>query len=296
MTAGVDRVTVESADETRLHVSVFPAILPAAALVVVHGLKGHAGWMEASGTGHYLAQQSVVTFAFDRRGSGRSAGERGHADRQRVFFDDLRAVRELVATELVGRRNADAPVHLLAHSFGARIALPYVMENPDQFDSIILTSPATHMAKSRDWGLIDRLRILASPPSRRFDIPIPDEDFVEPGVWLDWLRDDHRTLRACTAAFLRSAASLVPKMNEAIGTLRHPLLVLTAANDRQVRNEEIESTFRGRYQGPLKLLELPGAHQVDFTESQPAYREALTRWFAGGWQEVPERRPDEVTE
>ncbi len=283
MTAGVDRVTVESADATRIHVSVFPAIHPVAALVVAHGLKGHAGWLEASGTGHYLAEKGIVTFAYDRRGSGRSAGERGHTDRRRFFFDDLRSIRSLVTTELVGRRSAEAPVHLLAHCFGARIALPYAHRHPKDFQSLLLASPATHMQKSRDWGLLDRIRILTAPSSRRFEIPIGDEDFVADGVWLDWVRRDHRTLRACTAGFLRSASALVPEMNTAIGELEHPLLLLTASEDRQVRNDEIERAFSSRYKGPLRHVELPGDHQVDFTGSQEAYRRALVEWILGGW-------------
>jgi alpha-beta hydrolase superfamily lysophospholipase len=283
MTAGVDRVTVESADETRIHVSVFPSVKPVAALVVVHGLQSHAGWLEASGTGHHLAEKGIVTFAFDRRGSGRSAGQRGHAARRGEFLEDLEAVRELVGRELVGRRHPDAPVHLLANCFGTRVALPFLAEKPQSFDSVVLTSPATHMSRRCDYGLLERLRILTAPPERRFPTPLGDRDFVSGGVWLDWIRDDHRSLRACTASFLRAAARLTDEMHQAVGTLRHPLMILTAEDDVMVRNEAIERYFRRRYRGPLRLRRLPGEHYMDFTHAQGSFRSALTGWFLGGW-------------
>jgi alpha-beta hydrolase superfamily lysophospholipase len=283
MTAGVDRVTVDSADETRIHVSVFPAVRPTAALIVLHGLQSHAGWLEASGTGHHLAERGIVTFAYDRRGSGRSGGQRGHAGRRLEFIEDLDAVRTLVTREMVGRRHPHAPVHLLANCFGTRIALPYLADKPQAFDSVILTSPATHMSRRCDYGLVDRVRILTAPSDRRFPAPLRDEDFVSGGVWLDWIRDDHRSLRACTASFLRASARLTAEMNRALGTLRHPMLVLTAEEDAVVRNEAIERTFRSKYRGPLRLRQIPGEHYMDFTHAQGLFRSALTGWIFGGW-------------
>jgi alpha-beta hydrolase superfamily lysophospholipase len=41
-------------------------------LYYVHGIQSHAGWLFE--TGPELARRSVVTYALDRRGSGRSGG------------------------------------------------------------------------------------------------------------------------------------------------------------------------------------------------------------------------------
>lgn len=283
MPPGVDRVTIESADGTRIHVSVFPTIEPVAALVVVHGLQGHAGWLEASGTGIHLASQGILTFAYDRRGSGRSGGERGHARRRREFLEDLGVVRDLVRQELIGRRNPEAPVHLLANGFGARVGLAYLLESPDAFHSAILTSPATHTSDRGDYDFLDKIRILTARAERRFPIPPTDEDLVGEGVWLDWIRNDQWSLRACTASFLRAAGRLTIQMNQAVGRLTTPLLVLTARDDALVHNEAMERTFKKKYRGPLRLRQLPGDHYSDFTPAQSDYRAALASWILGGW-------------
>src|SRR5262245_55428238 len=72
----------------RLHALVFRSSSPTAGLLIVHGLQSHAGWIEASGTAAELATCGVTSLAYDRRGSGRSAGLAGHATSARDFIDD----------------------------------------------------------------------------------------------------------------------------------------------------------------------------------------------------------------
>lgn len=198
-------------------------------------------------------------------------------------MDDLDVVRDLVTRELIGRRNPHAPVHVMANCFGTRIALPYLMHDPQAFASVILTSPATHMSERCDYGVRERLRIFTSPGDRRFSTPLSDEDHVRAGIWLDWIRNDHRSLRVCTASFLRAAARLTAQMHQAVGSLRQPLLVLTAEDDVLVRNKEIQRGFKSKYRGPLRMRQLPGDHYMDFTAAQPAFRSAVGGWILGGW-------------
>ena len=84
-------LALTSADGTRLHASFFPARRPRAGLLLVHGLQSHAGWFEASGTARELADAGISCLAYDRRGSGRSAGMTGHADSADDFPMDLDA-------------------------------------------------------------------------------------------------------------------------------------------------------------------------------------------------------------
>ena len=283
MPAGVDQISVESADETLIQVSVFPAAEPVAALVVVHGLMGHAGWLEASGTGLHLADRGILTLAYDRRGSGRSGGERGHARRPGDFLEDLRAVRELAERELLGRRSAQSPVHMMTQGFGARIGLPYLLDRPNDFASAILCTPLLGQHRRADYGLLDRLRILVSPAERRFPLPRRDEDYVSGGVWLDWIRADERSLRASTASFLRAAAGLSHQTRQALRQVTTPVLLLTASDDAVVRSRDVERLMTSSYTGPLRVRRLAGEHHLDFTNAQRELRSAIAGWILGGW-------------
>ncbi len=279
---GVDRISVESSDGTRLHVAVFRSDRPVASLVVVHGLQSHAGWLEATGTGEHLARHGIETWAFDRRGSGRSEGRRGDASRPEVFLDDLDAVRARVDIDLAEAGAHTRPVHVLANCFGTRVVLPYVARHPDRFASITLTSPATHMSRKGDYSLLEKLRILTSRGERRFATPLEDRDFVRAGEWLEWIGRDELSLRDCTAAFLRAAARLTTRMRSAVGTSSTPMLVLLAEDDVLVRNEAIEADFTARYRGVLRIERLPGDHYMDFTPARAAFRTLLVDWLLSG--------------
>ncbi len=276
-------VGINSADGARIHASVFPTERPVAGLLIVHGLQSHAGWVEATGTGSHLAEQGILTIAFDRRGSGRSEGERGHATSSDNFLEDLAAARELLRHELSELRAPDAPIHVLANCFGTRVVLPFLIENPHSFASVILTSPATHMSPEGDYGLRDKISILSAAPKRRFDTPLSDNDFVRSGPWLDWIRHDAGSLRSCTASFLRATERLTLKMGRAVKKLDVPLLVLIAEDDVLVRNDAIERTFRSKYGGPLEMHQLPGDHYMDFTKAQEEFRARVTGWVLDGW-------------
>lgn len=265
---------LESADGTPLHASLFPAPLPQAGLLLVHGLQSHAGWFEASGTAGGLAAAGITCLAYDRRGSGRSAGPTGHADSADDFLADLAAGEAALRRELA----PGAPVHVLANCFGARAVLPHAAEHPDAFRSLVLTAPATHMSRRASYALGRKLEILLSPARRYLPTPLRDEDFVRAGAWLDWIRRDERSLRAVTAGFLRSANRLTRRMQAAIPRLRAPLLVVLSARDVLVDNAAIRERFFEPYSGPKELVEYDSDHYVDFTEARPDFERRLAAW------------------
>jgi len=195
----------------------------------------------------------------------------------------LAAGRELLKHELRERRAPDVPIHGLANCFGTRVVLPFLVDSPNAFASVILTSPATHMRPEGDYGPRDKVAILSSAQERRFDTPLSDDDFVHSGPWLDWIRHDEGSLRSCTASFLRATEHLTLRMNRAVKKLDLPMLVLTAKDDVLVRNDAIERTFRSKYRGPLEMHQLAGDHYMDFTEAQDEFRARVTGWILGGW-------------
>jgi alpha-beta hydrolase superfamily lysophospholipase len=275
---GARTLELSSADGTRLHALLFEAETPVAGLVMVHGMQSHAGWFEAAGTADQLAAAGITSLAYDRRGSGRSGGERGHTSSPEEMLADLDAARSALRRELEGAGAAEVPLHALANCFGTRIVLPYLDDNEGAFASVTLTAPATHMSPLADYGTGKRLKILAAREDRTFATPLKDEYFVSEGEWLEWIQNDPYSLREVTAAFLKSTNKLTSRMNKAARRLEVPLLVVLGTRDLMVRNDAIREKFVARYPGPVKVVELDSEHYVDFTEHQPTLAREVEEW------------------
>ncbi len=275
---GARTLELESADGTRLHALLFEAEEPVAGLVMVHGMQSHAGWFEAAGTADQLAAAGITSLAYDRRGSGRSGGESGHTSSPEEMLADLDAARSALYGELQRAGAAEVPIHALANCFGTRIVLPYLDDQPDAFASVTLTAPATHMSPLADYSSGERLQILFSRGESTFATPLRDEYFISEGEWLDWIRNDPRSLRQVTAAFLKSANKLTSRMNKAARRLEVPLLVVLGTRDVMVENDEIREKFVARYPGPKRVVELDAEHYVDFTEHQPTLAREVEEW------------------
>ena len=270
---------LESADGTRLHASHFPARRPRAGLLLVHGLQSHARWFEASPTARNLAEAGICCLAYDRRGSGRSAGPTGHAGSAEDFEMDFAAAVGALRHELDRRGSRTAPLHVLANCFGTRVVLPWLAAHPDTFRSVILTAPATHMTRHASYGLLQKLAILVAPSRSYFPTPLRDEDLVSAGPCLDWIRRDALSLRHTTAGFLRSANRLTRRMQEAIPRLRLPLLVVLSRRDVLVDNAAIRRDFFAPYAGPKQLVEYDTDHYVDFTRARAELERTLATWL-----------------
>jgi alpha-beta hydrolase superfamily lysophospholipase len=268
-----------SADHAQLHASLFRAERPTAGLLLVHGLQSHSGWFEASGTAGELADAGISCLSYDRRGSGRSSGPRGHTSSARDFLLDLDAAVTSLRRELDARSGPDAPMHVLANCFGTRIVLPYVAARPKTFRSLILTAPATHMSRRASHRWAQKLAIPFASPRTPFATPLRDEYFVSSAPWLDWIRRDARSLRSTTAGFLRSAGRLSCRARSAVPQLRIPMLVVLGKRDLLVDNAAIRRRFVARYPGPKELVEYDAEHYVDFTSARPGFRRDLEAWL-----------------
>jgi len=271
-------LSLDSAGGVRLHASLFGAPHPVAGLLIVHGLQSHAGWFEASGTAAELAGAGITCLAYDRRGSGRSSGVSGHADSCEDFIADLRAAAAALRVELDRSIGSRTPMHVLANCFGTRAVLAYLADDPSAFDSLILTSPATHMSRKGSYGLLQRLSILLSPSRYYFPTPLQDDDFLASGPWLEWIRRDRLGLRRVTAGFLRSANRLTPRMKIAAARLHVPLLVVLSRRDRLVVNDAVRAEFVESYPGPKQVVEYDTDHYVDFSDARAAFERQLEQW------------------
>lgn len=262
-------------------------IRPDAALIFVHGMQSHAEWVRESGFGDALADQGVDVFAVDRRGSGKSKSDRGHADSPEQLLSDMDQAVEELEKELERRYgiNHGVTLHIMANCFGARIVVPYLAELDSEkiqkFESLTLIAPSTHMSKQASYGFLQKLKILGAKDRTMHKTPLQDEWFVGEGAGLDYIQSDELGLREVSTRFLKTTKTLTKSMNKNITKLPIPLMIVVGTEDVMVENASIKAEVYEPYQGVKKWLELESPHSLEFGRSSNIFIDQSADWLVG---------------
>lgn len=264
---------------------------PKAVLYALHGLQSHAGWYEYSGIGDALAQRGIAVFAFDRRGSGESTSPRGDAESSEQLLEDINEAREYSRQVLRQTYSADfvknLPQHLLAASFGAKVAIPYVVQYQEThpLNSLILMSPALYVQPRADFNFWQRLLILCSSwNSLRFRSPLRTHFFTNVDEHTNFVRRDEeegKSVLTLTRRFLlRVAAKLTKESLRSMFKINIPTYVIMSANDVVVDTKRTESDFFNRL--PLtdkQITMMPcEAHCLELSEMRGELAQSLADW------------------
>ncbi|MEZ4814492.1 MAG: alpha/beta fold hydrolase [Bdellovibrionota bacterium] len=299
----------------KLRALLFPALDPRGYLLGVHGLQSNARWYASSGQA--LAERGVTSLFYDRRGSGISDSVldgngrpmRGHVASTSLdhliglpfnqavgdpseFLEDIQVTYEHLYL-VRSLQQSNAPIHLYANCFGARIALAYAGEwrRPEEgIASIIMTSPGTNMKKGEP-NIGGRLGAVA-PIEAYQRIPLEDVDFTSNPEALAEMGDDSHslTLRKVTNRFLLSAAGLTKKMKSVFKNQKLaqvPALVFIPSKDKIIKTEETQQTFAENYPGPTLVTLLDTEHLIEFDDQARAdFVEIVSQWIYNqnsGW-------------
>lgn len=201
-----------------------PASEPRAVLVVMHGLKDHAGRYEAFA--RRLNDAGVAVYAFDLRGHGRSAGRRVAVGTFDDYVDDLAAFVARVREREPGR-----PIFLLGHSMGGAIAARYTVDHMPRLGGLILSAAALRLDVWPFTLAATKMSAAFTPGLRGLDLP--NQDFSsDPAVVAEMSRDE---LIYQGKGPLHTAAALVDGIAviwDRLDRLRVPLLVLHGTADK----------------------------------------------------------------
>ncbi|HVJ63687.1 MAG TPA: alpha/beta fold hydrolase [Bdellovibrionota bacterium] len=268
-----DRVTLPTKDGHHIYGEFYRAKKPRAIMLVVHGLQSHVGWYQS---GDINAEAGISSFAFDRRGSGRSDGERGHTANVDEFMEDFQT-----AMNFVKANNPDKlPVHIMANSLGAVTSLQYLNRhpNPQNIASLILTTPGTHSTSAGDYPLFRKLRILLAPAKEYFETPLENKDFVEEGPFLDWINNDKLGNRFFTASFLRTVNSMKGDFDKILKKVDVPLFALMAKQDDIIDNAKFEKKIFKPYRGPKLIHYYDSKHYLFFGADRELVLRDIQNW------------------
>lgn len=266
------QLNFSSNDGTRLYGEFYQAQDPKAMLLVVHGLQSHSGWYRG---GQANANAGISSFAFDRRGSGLSSGKHGHANSPDDFMDDFGAALSF----LESIKPSGLPLHVMANSLGAVVAINYFSKNQDvNIASLILTTPGTHSTKEGDYSLLTKLAILTAPAERYFRSPIRDEHFVDEGEYLDWIRKDTMGRRNFTASFLRSVNSMKKDLDKKSALIDAPVFALVADKDAIIDNAAFEKEVFSSFPNKKEIRSYDSKHYLFFGNDRENVIADIQEW------------------
>ena len=241
---------------------------------MLHGIQSHSGWYV--GSAEHLAQAGVSVVAPDRRGSGMNTQARGDAPNHRVLLEDVRRT-VIQAHQLFPGR----PVHLVGISWGGKLAAAFALRYRHMLRSLILITPGLY--PQVDLRLLDKLAVLFQrfwEPGRLFPIPLCDPRlFTANPDRVHYIAEDPLSLHRATARFLMVSRLLDVLVQRQSPTLRLPVLLFLAGQDRIVDNLKLRRFFEALPGPYTRLVVYPGAHHtLEFEPDPRTFFEELVQW------------------
>ncbi|RWF61012.1 alpha/beta fold hydrolase [Mesorhizobium sp. M4B.F.Ca.ET.215.01.1.1] len=134
----VEERTFRTHDGTEIFYRYWPAVgdKPKGAVLLFHRGHEHGGRM--AHLVDELAMPGYAFYAWDARGNGRSAGERGYAPSFAALVRDIDCFVREIARDGFGQRD----LALIAQSFGAVLAAAWVHDYAPDIRALVLASPA----------------------------------------------------------------------------------------------------------------------------------------------------------
>jgi alpha-beta hydrolase superfamily lysophospholipase len=250
-------------------------VRPRAVVIFIHGIASHGAWFAETATD--LQRDGVAVYAPDRRGSGRSGGERGHLSRYERALDDIDEMVRLARSEY-----KDSPLVLAGSSWGAKLALVYGALRPDSLAGLMLLGPG--LLPRVNLSIPRRLEVVAGhlvAPTARVAIPLTPELYTTNPDYLDYIRRDPLRLLTATLRFFWETARLDRRRRPASAALRIPLLVLQGEDDAMMDVASTRRWFSRLGVDDKTYRAYPGAgHTLDFEPDRARYLADMVEWLS----------------
>lgn len=169
---------------------------------MIHGFAEHSGRYE--GFGAWFAERGYAVHAYDHRGHGRSAGDRGHVDRFTDFLDDLEHV-----IDAARREHSGLPIALVGHSMGGLILAALLRERKPDVRAAVSSGAALALAERMPRGRLAAARVLRRLAPRLA---------LDAGLDLEGLSRDPEVVRRYVEdplVFRRATVSLAVELHDA---------------------------------------------------------------------------------
>lgn len=227
-----------------------------AAILVVHGLQSHAEWHRVGMES--WSKKGIASIVFDRRGSGKSEGKRGHFN----SAADLQEDAEAAFNQLKQAVSTNVPLYVFGNSFGFMVSVPFVKNHASEISGLILSSPATASTKESDYSLKEKVKILLGAPNAKHSVAFSNEFITSNEKGLEYIANDDLVVNMFTSRFLRNALLMRSAANKNFAKLPVKSLVILAKNDRIVDGVKAKINLAKTAVGSSTLVEIDGDHDL----------------------------------
>ena len=215
--------------------------------------------------GSFLAEQGFEVFAFDRRGSGRSAGPANYATSWEELRDDLARFVDLVEDQC-GRLP-----FLIGLSLGGLQALDFALEAPESVRACVAMAPALDVSGASP--VLRRILPLLARfwPTLSVDPGLDDSALVRDPAVCRAYRDDPLWLARTTPALSVAAIEAIERVHARADHMKTPLLVLHGDADRVVPIHGTKDAFPRFGSKDKTFIAMPGAFHalpIDFEDDE----------------------------
>jgi len=229
-----------------------------AVIVIVHGDFAHSGWYV--NLPNYIVPRGYAVYAFDRRGWGRSPGQRGDIAAWDQYLDDIDAFLGLVRSA-----EPQCPIFLMGHTGSSPIVLEYVLRKRGNLRGVFCVSPVLNppatLSPLTVWlvGFLSRLAPRLSVNVKRqadatWDFISHDRAFVES------TRHDPFANTKVTLRWLVESQAAMRRVNPPTTPYLVPLLILIGTADHLASPAENRAFFQALVASEKDLYEYPDAY------------------------------------
>jgi alpha-beta hydrolase superfamily lysophospholipase len=230
---------------------------PRAVIVMVHGDFAHSGWYENLPS--HEVPRGYAVYAFDRRGWGRSPGQRGYINAWSEYLDDLEAILKLVRAE-----EPSSPVFLMGHTGSGIIVMEYALHHPEDIKGVFCVTPVLDISVF-PAAVLSVAKVLSRiaphltvDMSRRVDAGLDfvshDPDFIK------FIRQDPLRNGKLTPRWIAEVAAAVGRVDNQAADFPVPLLFLIAGADRAAPPEASKQFFQRVAMKDKEMHEYTGAY------------------------------------
>ena len=199
---------------------------PKAVIVALHGFNDYSNFFEAPGT--FLAEQGILTYAYDQRGFGAAPGP-GLWPGVKALSDDLRTFAGLVR-----ERHPETPLFLLGDSMGGAVIMVAAGNGGGglDVDGVILSAPAVWGRITMTWyqrlGLWIGVRLMPGVLVTGQSLNIKPSDNIE---MLKALGRDPLVIKATRIDAIHGLTNLMDRALDRAPDFRLPALILYGEKD-----------------------------------------------------------------
>ncbi len=251
-----------------------------AVIVLLHGDFAHSGWYLNLPT--YEVPRGYAVYAFDRRGWGRSPGQRGYIHSWSEHLDDLDAFLQRVRAQEPGR-----PIFLMGHTGSSSIVLEYALHHPQDMHGVLCVSPVLDTSALAPAILRRLMHVLSRlwphltlDVKRQFDAGAVSVSHDPAYVKL--IREDPLRTTKVTPRWLAEGENAMQRVNAQAAHFPVPLLLLVGGADRNSSPEASKAFFQQVTLSDEELHEYAGAYTNLLSDTvSEAVLSDIDRWLDG---------------